>query len=275
MASDGAAVLHPFGPDPQAIRTARALQRARPSSAVILFGSRARTDWRPSSDIDLMLVEDTTDWVRRVCRDQAYRMACAEYVDAPPALDIKFIAPTDYREQVLHSRNRIGAVAHREGITMRDWEALTGRHAAEDKPNPENSERAELEERLNDAHVYYEAMQGLLHRGICTKATLLQAHQALEHGLKALTVAYGREYPRRHDLKSLADQCDVALQSDRQWLAEYAGGARYGAPPFPSIDFRAMAHEVTDDMEAIFQRIAQLTETNPRETNDASAPHRW
>lgn len=273
MASDGAAVLRPFGPDPQAIRTARALQRARPSSAVILFGSRAWTDWRPSSDIDLMLVEDTPDWVRRTCRDQAYRMACAEYVDAPPALDIKFIAPADYREQVLYSRNRIGAVAHREGITMRDWEAPTG-HAAEDKPNPANSERAELEERLTDAHVYYEAMQGLLHRGICTKATLLQAHQALEHGLKALTVACGREYPRCPDLQSLADQCDVALQSDRQLLAEYARGARYGTPPFPSIDFRAMAHEATDDMEAIFQRIAQLTETNPWETNDALSPHR-
>ena len=273
MARDGAAIPHPCGPDPQAIRTARALQRARPSSTVILFGSRARTDWSPSSDIDLMLVEDAP-WVRRACRDQAYRMACAEYAGEPPALDIKFIAPTDYREQVLHSRNRIGAVAHREGITMRDWEALTGRHAAEDKPNPENSERAELEERLTDAHVGYEAMQGLLHRGICTKATLIQAHQALEHGLEALTVAYGREYPRRHDLQSLADQCDIKLKSDRQWLDEYARGARSGSPPFPSIDFRAMAHEVTDDMEAIFQRIAQLTGMNPRETKDASSPHR-
>lgn len=275
MARDRTAILRPFGPDPQAVRTAYALQRARPSSTVILFGSRARTDWRPSSDIDLMLIEDVPDLVRRACRDQAYRMACAEYVGEPPVLDIKFITPTDYREQILYSRNRIGAVAHREGITMGDLESPTERPATEDKPNPENSERAELEERLGDAHVYYEAMQGLLHRGICTKATLIQAHQTLEHGLKALTVAYGREYPRHHDLNQLADKCGIALKSDLQLLAEYAGGARYGAPPFPSIDFRVMANEVTDDMEAIFQRIAELTGTNPWEMNNASSPHRW
>ncbi len=56
------------------------------------------------------------------------------------------------------------------------------------------------------------------------KNCVYAAHQALKHGLKALTLAQGRDYPWVHDLAGLAQACGVALGSDLQLLDEYAGG---------------------------------------------------
>ena len=123
------------GPDPQAVRTARGLQAAYLDCTVILFGSRARTDWDYHSDIDLMLVGDFKQAAQRACRDRAYRIAYAAYATEPPALDLKFMAPIDYCEQIHYSRNRIGAVAHRDGIAMGHFKP-TQRRAKETESNP-------------------------------------------------------------------------------------------------------------------------------------------
>ena len=45
------------GPDPRALIIARQVQ-AESTGQVYLFGSRARGDWRPDSDIDIMIIEE-------------------------------------------------------------------------------------------------------------------------------------------------------------------------------------------------------------------------
>ena len=43
-------------PDPHAVNIARAVQQAVHPDVVILHGSRARGDYRPDSDVDLLVV---------------------------------------------------------------------------------------------------------------------------------------------------------------------------------------------------------------------------
>ena len=45
--------------DPKALATARELALLIPNDAMMLFGSRARGDHRPDSDIDILLLSDT------------------------------------------------------------------------------------------------------------------------------------------------------------------------------------------------------------------------
>ena len=259
-------------PDLRALRTARALQGAWADTTVILFGSRARRDWNDYSDIDLMLVGAET--TRRVSAylPPADRAARREYGANPPAIDVKCLSRQDFREQVTYSRHRIGAVAYREGIVM-DGYIPPSRASEPPELNPENRERAEMEERLMDAHMHYKGMHMCLDNKWYTKICVYHAHQILEHGLKALTVAQERAYPHSHDLTNLAKVCAIELRSDLPLLSEYAGGPRYGAPPFPSIDFIQLANDVTDDVSAIFQRIDERTGMNPWTMENASEPY--
>ena len=259
-------------PDLRALRTARALQDVWTDTTVILFGSRARRDWNDYSDIDLMLVGIET--TRRVAAylPPAYQVACKEYGSNPPAIDVKCLSRQDFQEQIIYSRNRIGAVAYREGIVMDGYIPPIQEPGAME-PRPENSERMEMEERLMDAHLHYDEIQLLLDNGRYTKNCVFHAHQALEHGLKALIVVQDRTYPRVHDLTQLAKECNLELQSDLQLLAEYAGGPRYAAPPFPSIDFIQLANALTDDLTVVFQRINERTGMNPWAMEHASGPY--
>ena len=252
------------GPDPQAVRTARGLQAAYLDCTVILFGSRARTDWGYHSDIDLMLVGDFKKAAQRACRDRAYRIACATYATEPPALDLKFMAPIDYYEQIHYSRNRIGAVAHRDGIAMGHFTPPPQRRARETASNPANRESHELRRRLQSAHTHYRKLHIVLDADPTPdEVSVYLGHQVLEHALKALICAQGKAYPRLPDLPSLAETADISLSSDWALLNEYAGGARYDAPPLPMSDFGASANEITFDLTEIFRRIERLTGTDP------------
>ena len=258
-------------PDLRALRTARALQGVWDDTTVILFGSRARRDWNDYSDVDLMRVGIET--TRRVAAylPPAYRAACQEYGPNPPAIDVKCLSRQDFREQVIYSRNRIGAVAYREGIVM-DGYMPPLREPGSRAPHPENSERMELEERLTDAHLLYDEIHLYLDNERYTKNCVFHAYQALEHGLKALIVAQERAYPRIHDLTQLAKECRLELQSDLRLLAEYAGRPRYAAPPFPSLDFIQLANALTDDLTVVFQHINERTGMNPWAMEHASGP---
>ena len=46
--------------DPFGLKIAAAAQESDPDATVILFGSRARGDHRPDSDVDLLVVRDDT-----------------------------------------------------------------------------------------------------------------------------------------------------------------------------------------------------------------------
>ena len=113
-------------------------------------------------------------------------------------------------------------------------------------------------------------MNNALDSGITGRATVQQAHQALEHGMKALISALGNRYLHTHELTKLADairendkERDWRFDSDLVQLSGYAGGNRYFAAMNPVADFIGMANAVTDDLTRIHRRLAELTGEDP------------
>ena len=99
-----------------------------------------------------------------------------------------------------------------------------------------------------------------------------QAHQTLEHALKALISASGRRYAHHHNLVSLegdARRFDRGftrpLESDLAALNDYSGRLKYNEPYAPLGDPEELYRRVLGDTQKIFERVALLSSLNPWE----------
>ena len=72
-------------PDPHALATARAVQETVNPDTVILFGSRARGDYQPQSDLDLLLVGNDSP------PGEAERTARQYMRENPPEMEVEVI----------------------------------------------------------------------------------------------------------------------------------------------------------------------------------------
>ncbi len=257
--------------DPMALEVARTLRDAIDAECVILFGSRCRSDWTERSDLDLMIINPelpdppTMYGIQEIARQIVNQIY-------PTSLDIDFVymSSEEYDRKSRRTINSVARMARREGIKMpRNPGSYSGHHDDDDR-NDYSEEYIERERRIADANMHYRSMHGLLDLGFEDRNTAYNAHQALEHGMKALISAQGFQYPHSHNLTLLANtirQHDPErhrpFQSNLEQLNNYAGGPRYGPLPNPVRDFRQMANDVTDDLEQIHQQIAQLTGEDP------------
>ena len=257
------------GYDPRAVSVAQKARERIDAECIILFGSRSRADWNGDSDIDLMAIvrdaparderERATETVRRILSETYSERGCMP-------MDLLFLSEDDYRRRA-KSVNNVAAIASREGIKLA--------RAPEDYAEPETEidhevEREDRIRRISDANAHYDNMNVLLDMARRNRTTVFQAHQVLEHGMKALISARGRRYPHTHDLNTLADaisQSDIARRwrfaSDLTQLSGYAGGDRYTEETNPVTDFTRMANAVTDDIELIYRRIQEITGEDP------------
>ena len=260
------------GPDARALRVARGLRDAIDAECVILFGSRARADWTDRSDIDLMIIEPELSELKRRMGDiqqaarELARLAYQDDVD----IDFVYLSRAEYERKSLHTLNHVARFARREGIAMprnpdsfiRD-DGMSYEIDSSDEPD----ERAL---RIAHANMYYRAMQGMMDLGITDRVTAYNAHQALEHAMKALISAQGYEYLHVHELDRLLAQIranDANLRwqpvSDLGQLNNFAGASRYGPLLTPIADFNDMANRVTDDLIRTYDEIAKLTGEDP------------
>ena len=253
------------GHDPRAVSVARAMRDLIDAECVILFGSRSRKDWTGGSDIDIMVI--TPELPTQA--DEIRITAAAEQLldrtyDESPIIDLVVLSCEQYRKRS-GSINNVAAIASREGIKL--------------TLNPENhvgheydadAEREDRIQRVADANMHYRNLNLMLDESVEDRGAVFQAHQALEHGMKALISALGNEYPHQHSLTALANtitqndlERDWLFQSDLWQLNGYAGAARYGQAINPVTDFRQRANDVTNDLEQIHRRIAELTGEDP------------
>ena len=140
--------------DPKAIAVARAVQDAAPADAVIvLFGSRARGDYRQRSDIDLMMLVPKRDPSDTETSAHARRIACAaaelEYGYAMQ-VDVLQLDHPRFRR----CRRAVNHVAYditRDGIPMTQipFSAIDP-NADDDDGYPDNW--PDISERLRDAY---------------------------------------------------------------------------------------------------------------------------
>ena len=256
------------GRDDRAIEVARALRDLIDAECVILFGSRCRDDWSDHSDVDLMVINPGTPAPEDVYRikEEARAIAKRIYANDLMSVDLVFMTSEEYDRKSRRTINNVAALAREEGIKMtRDSGGYNGL-PDDDDHHDRRDEHAERTRRIADANMHYRDMHGLLDMGYESRNTVFNAHQALEHGLKALISAMGRRYPHVHELTRLIIHIDtlaLRLRSDLSQLDTYAGGDRYGPALTPVTDFTRMANDVTEDLDAIHQHIARLTGEDP------------
>lgn len=253
--------------DASALAVAQAVLQHTGAAEVILFGSRARGDHRPDSDIDLLLVHPARndDAVRDKARCAAAAKSAAVYGQRTP-VDFVWFTPQEF-DWLRRSINSVAAIAAKEGI------AMNGPPAGASPSNESDDYAAEWSvtgQRCYHARAHLRNLRLLIENREVMLMIGQQAHQAIEHAIKALISAAGRRYPRHHELLDLetvmrhADPAFTApLESPLKALNDYGGRLRYDAPYAPLGDPHELRRQVESDVARIFQRIAALTGQDP------------
>lgn len=251
------------GYDRRVHRVARVVAQAARPLSLYLFGSRARGDYRPDSDIDLLMV------MRRPCNPQTYGQAD---VDARRvirsvygrALDLDLLAQTQRKCLTMaYARNHVVRQARREGVLM------YGEPLPPYDENEPTENWPDVLERMRTAQSALSAMACLLNGNPSSERWFgFMGHQALENALKGYLAALDLRYDRTHSLLELMEPVDAWSDSAFQkpsaqwlkWLNRYAVEYRYARAAEGGIaDRRAFYAAIQKLVASIRQRILTLT----------------
>ena len=258
-------------PDPKAAAVANLLQKATGADCVVLFGSRARSDWTTGSDLDVMVLNDSMPDQATILETQDTAAQIADYTfGRTVTVDVLFMTHRDFAQMSELTINHVAARARKEGIPMpRNPEDYSSMFDGDYEQN-EQLEYQERERRIADANVHYRNMHGLLDLGFEDKDTAFLTQQAVENAMKGLISALGEEYNTHHstrafarDIRRLDPGTEWHFASNLGQLDNFAGAGRYGPLITPIQDYREMANNVTDDLEMIYDRIRAITGQDP------------
>ena len=214
--------------DPKAVAVARAVYDAVRPEKVILFGSRARGDHRPDSDIDLLIISNdglTREGymnARRVVMEAATRIY-GDYFDA----NLVWMPSEKYME-CRKGINHVAAQAARDGVDM------NGEKEEYERDSETAFDWADIRQRVINANRELMTLDALIAATAPQEAIGFHAQQTLENILKAWISAFGGEYGNTHDLGSLMriirsnpQENETHAGEELAWLTEYAVEYRY------------------------------------------------
>ena len=245
--------------DPKAVAVARAVYDAVRPDSVILFGSRARGDYRPDSDIDLLVISD--DHGSRAKRMKAQKTAS----DAVRRLygrywgtDVVWM-PRDRYDRCRGGINHLAAQAARDGVDMNG-------EKQEYERDQTPFDWADARQRVINADRELISMDILIAADGPQEGIGFHGQQALENILKGWISAFGGEYGNTHDLEELIaiirnnpDEMDTPAGAELVWLTEYAVEYRYEGARL-ILDDPIELHNAIDQLAAaISERIKTLT----------------
>ena len=252
--------------DSNALAVGQAVLLDTAAEDVILFGSRARGDYHKDSDVDLLLVHP--NWQDSEIRDKAWCSATkakALYGMFVP-VDFVWFTPEEF-DRMRRSINSVAAIATEEGITMDGQPA--GNEYSNDNEDYSN-EWTLTDQRCHHTRAHLRTLRVVIDSGGVGIMVGHQAHQTLEHAMKALISASGRRYPHHHNLVDLEDYMRRAdrgftdpLESPLKALNDYGGGLKYDGPYAPLGDRNELYQKVLNDTRQIFRRVAFLTGKDP------------
>ena len=98
--------------DPVLLAARDRLVRALKPVRLVVFGSRARGEGRPDSDVDLMVVADLSGSLAERAR-AVYR----HLLDLPVSFDLVIYTPDEY-ERLRTWRTSVAGIADREGVVL-------------------------------------------------------------------------------------------------------------------------------------------------------------
>lgn len=172
-----------------------------PANTVILFGSRARGDHRPNSDVDLMIISDSGPGAGS---GLAAQVAREYFQDHPPRLRVDVVT-MDVKtfNYCRRAKNHVAAQAIRDGVVMSD-ENLD---LSDDYDDGYPDSWPDVKERLQAAYRNMRAFHRLIDFDDSDQEMYgFHAQQAVENAIKAWLSAAGLEYRAVHDLREVADQ---------------------------------------------------------------------
>ena len=247
--------------DPRAVAVARAVYEAVRPEWVILFGSRARGDYREDSDIDLMVICDghmsNDDYMK--AQDAATR-AVRNVYRRRQGVDL---LPMDKREY-LRCRggiNHVAAQASRDGVDM------NGEKEDYDPNVEQNFDWEDIQQRVINADREIILLEILTEASDAPQEGVgFHAQQALENILKGWISAIGEGYGNTHDLgeltgiiRSAPEEWDTPAGEELKWLTRYAVRYRYTGAVVEMDDPVELHRVIARTVLAIEERIKELT----------------
>ena len=255
--------------DPRALAIARSVHQSEQPELTILFGSRARGDWRERhSDIDIMIIADpprSREEKTRIAA-AAEAQAAALYRQAIPVQVVGY-SPAEFRAMRRTANHVIGR-AVREGVAM-------PRHPESDQSDYNDAD-------LDYAYEWTVTAERVRHaENHIVGFTLLSAHtdnddligqQAqglMEHALKALISARGESYPTIHRINQLTERArradlefDFAPGIPGNIYNQYAGRYEYEPTETPITAIPGYREIVLRDAASILARVQQVRAAN-------------
>ena len=256
--------------DPKAVAVARAVYEAARPESVILFGSRARGDYREDSDIDLMLV----------CEG---RMSKDEYMKAQSAAGdaARAVYGTNYGVDLLPIRKSVylrcrGGINHVAAQAARDGVDMNGEKEDYEPDAERNFDWEDVRQRVINTDREIILLRILIESSDAPQEGVgFHAQQALENILKGWISAVGISYGNTHDLeellkiiKTIPEEMDTRAGEELQWLTSYAVEYRYWGAEIEMEDPEELHRAIARTVGAIEERIKELTsvEELPRYT---------
>ena len=246
--------------DRRAVAVARAVYEAVRPESVILFGSRARGDYREDSDIDLMVICDgdmsNEDFIKA---QKAATRAVRNIYRRRHGVDL---LPMD-KGEYLRCRggiNHVAAQAARDGVDMNG-------DKEEYEPDAEQSfDWEDVRQRVINADRNLRDVGAMVASGVSQEAIGFHAQQALENILKGWISAIGGSYENTHDLDTLMgiirdipEERDAPASEELGWLTRYAVRYRYTGAVIEMDDPVELHRAIARTVAAIGERIKELT----------------
>ncbi len=255
--------------DRLALEVALQVHRSAGAKQTFLFGSRARGDHRPDSDIDVLVITAAAQpdgWLERL-RQQAREI---QKTSLPEAAGIDIVhMPEDEFLGKIHLRNNMANTIIKEGFPVMSNERLGYRNEFSDEEVDWN----DVEQKLKDADGAARWIEGIERAGIIDLGDDKQfgrmAQNALEFAYKATLAAFNCEYPKTgrdgHNLiiitgllrknNIIADHEEVPGERHR-YLTEFGGAAVY-AHEHPPLDRRRIAEDVPQAVQQLKDLVDQ------------------
>ena len=259
-----------YAHDPKARAVAKAVYDALRPRSVILFGSRARGDFRRDSDVDLLIITDDD----RMDKDE-YMLACdaasaksAEVYGARSrfGVDVLNMSAEKFRH-CRRAKNHVAGQAARDGVDM------NGDRIPPDDQEPDNM--PDIRQRVINTRRNLGDMRITVENSASQEVIGFLAQQTLENALKGWISALDDEYGNTHDLDILMVTIRMHPSEDEsdagerlRWLSNYAVEYRYEGARIRVIDRRELLRLLSETVLAIIDRIGELTGT--KEWDDIS-----